>query len=241
MNKKHLFQNADKTLDGLKNLPKGKNLIRYRNCETENNYIRQKGFINMFNAWFLWEHFIHITKEGWCDLGFKVSLNSYSLIFKPCRRNNIMYTQICTFDIPWNKRSYDNPRWNWCLNHWCSIFLHLHKDLPANFGGAAKYFLRKILQSDGNVIYFVSDNWMTPSVKDFERQSRNTTDITYHIVGAAQKGTKNWLAAIFSLVSKHHWRSFLFWLDQTVTMLHYSKENFFSLIVEIFTINSCQY
>ena len=46
MNKKHLFQNADKTLDGLKNLPKGKNLIRYRNCETENNYIRKKGFIN---------------------------------------------------------------------------------------------------------------------------------------------------------------------------------------------------
>ena len=64
MSKKHLFQNADKTFDGLKNLPKGKNLICYRNCETENNYIRQKGFINMFNARFLWEHFIHITKEG---------------------------------------------------------------------------------------------------------------------------------------------------------------------------------
>ena len=37
------------------------------------------------------------------------------------------------------------------------FFLHLHKDLPANFGGVAKYLLRKILQRDRKVIHFVSD------------------------------------------------------------------------------------
>ena len=35
--------------------------------------------------------------------------------------------------------------------------LHLHKDIPVNFGGVAKYLLRKILQRDGKVIHFVSD------------------------------------------------------------------------------------
>ena len=33
----------------------------------------------------------------------------------------------------------------------------------------------------------------------------------------------------------------MFRLDQTVTILYYSKEKFFSLIVEVFAINFCQY
>ena len=68
-----------------------------------------------------------------------------------------------------------------------TFFLHLHKDLPANFGGVAKYLLRSILQRDGKVIHFVSDKWITPSIKDCERQSRNAADISYHITSAAQK------------------------------------------------------
>ena len=40
-------------------------LTCYRNWEAGNNFIRQKSFISMFNAQFVWEHFIHIvTKEG---------------------------------------------------------------------------------------------------------------------------------------------------------------------------------
>ena len=30
----------------------------------------------------------------------KVSINSYSHIFQPCRWNDVKYTKICTFDIP---------------------------------------------------------------------------------------------------------------------------------------------
>ena len=78
------------------------------------------------------------------------------------------------------------------------FFLHLHKDLPANFGGVAKYLLRKILQREGKVIHFVSDKWIAPSIKDCERQSRNATDISCYIVGAAQKRLTNWLAALRS-------------------------------------------
>ena len=76
------------------------------------------------------------------------------------------------------------------------FFLHLHKELPANFGGVAKYLLRKILQRDGRMIHFVSDKWITPSIKDYERRSRNATDISYHIIGVAQKRPTSWFAAV---------------------------------------------
>ena len=41
------------------------------------------------------------------------------------------------------------------------------------------------------MIHFVSDKWITPLIKDCERQIRNATDISYHIVGAAQKRPTN--------------------------------------------------
>ena len=45
---------------------------------------------------------------------------------------------------------------------------------------------------------FVSDKWITPSVKDCEKQSRNATDISYHIVVAAQKRPTNWVTTLCS-------------------------------------------
>ena len=79
-----------------------------------------------------------------------------------------------------------------------TFFLHLHKDLSANFGGVAKYLLRSILQRDGKVIHFVSDKWITLSIKDCERQSRNAADISYQITSAGQKRLINWLTALLS-------------------------------------------
>ena len=55
---------------------------------------------------------------------------------------------------------------------------------------SAEYILMRILQRDGKVIHFVCGEWITPSVKHCERQSRNATDIGYHIVGAAQAANK---------------------------------------------------
>ena len=49
------------------------------------------------------------------------------------------------------------------------------------------------------MIHFVSDKWITPSIKDCEKQSRNAIDISYHFVGAAQKRPTNWLAALRSI------------------------------------------
>ena len=122
-----------------------------------------------------------------------------------------------------------------------AAFFLLHKDLRANFVGVEKHLLRKILQRERKVIHFVSDKWITPSIKDCERQSRNAIDISYHIVGATQKLPISWLAVLCSSSFKTSLVEFLVLAWSTVTMLHYSKKKLFLLIVEIFAINSCQY
>ena len=53
---------------------------------TQKITVSRKSFISMFNARFVWDHFIHIViKKGWYGPSAKVSLNSCSLIFKSYR------------------------------------------------------------------------------------------------------------------------------------------------------------
>ena len=79
-----------------------------------------------------------------------------------------------------------------------AFFLHLQKDLPATFAGVAKFLLKKLLQKEGKIIHFVSDKWIKPSIKDCERESRNSTDVSCYITGANQKRPTNWLLALRS-------------------------------------------
>ena len=37
------------------------------------------------------------------------------------------------------------------------------------FGGIARSILNQIMGLSGNVIHFVADKWLTPSIKDIER------------------------------------------------------------------------
>ena len=161
-------------------------LICYRNWETENNCIQLKSFISILNARFVCEHFIHIvTKEGWYGSSAKVSFNFCSLIFKPC------WTTLSTpKSEPQMKLMFKS-----LMQHFLFTFARFS---PGNFGGIAKYLLRKILQRDRKVIHFVSDKWTTPSIKDCERQCKNATDVSYHSFGAAQKRPTNWFTALRS-------------------------------------------
>ena len=51
-----------------------------------------------------------------------------------------------------------------------AFLLWLHSNMPDSFGGVAKYLLQKLVNFHGNFIHFVTDKWMTPSIKDLERQ-----------------------------------------------------------------------
>ena len=77
-----------------------------------------------------------------------------------------------------------------------AFFLHLYTDLPAKFGGVARFLLRKILKREGQIIHFVSDKWITPSIKDSERDSRNAVVENFNITGPQQSRPGNWMSAL---------------------------------------------
>ena len=77
-----------------------------------------------------------------------------------------------------------------------SFFLYLQGNLPSTFGGVAKSILSKILNFNGNVIHYVTDKWITPSIKDSEREGRNSNDQSYEIKGPNQKRPSNWTDAL---------------------------------------------
>ena len=179
MNEKRLLKNAHKNLYTLKNLSKSKNL----------SHLLQKlrnRIMLMLNVRFVWEHFIHVV-----DMAQMVKYHLTPVSLYLSHVNWMMWSTpksalVITPDEI-DVQIID-----------ATFFLHLHKDLSANFGGVAKYLLRSILQRDGKVIHFVSDKWITLSIKDCERQSRNAADISYQITSAGQKRLINWLTALRS-------------------------------------------
>ena len=78
------------------------------------------------------------------------------------------------------------------------VFLHLHANLPGTFGGVVRFLLSRIMESVGLVIHFVSDQWITPSIKDSERESRAANVLAYQIKGSSQQRPSNWMAALKS-------------------------------------------
>ena len=77
------------------------------------------------------------------------------------------------------------------------FMLHLYSNLPNTFGGVAQYLLSKVVQSDGNTIHFVTDRWVTPSIKTSESELRGSaSSISYEITGSLQRRPQNWLLAL---------------------------------------------
>ena len=108
------------------------------------------------------------------------------------------------------------------------FFLHLYQNLPATFGGVARYLLGRILDVGGKTIHFVSDKWITPSIKDCERQARSTSSVSYQIKGAAQKRPGNWISALKNANFKESLVLFLLenWNDDDYLTLFQDKTLF---------------
>ena len=77
-------------------------------------------------------------------------------------------------------------------------FFHIHQNLLSTFGAIAKYFMFHLMKFDGYEIHFVSDKWVTPSIKDIERNSGGCTSFSYQITGPSQQRSSNWVAALNS-------------------------------------------
>ena len=48
----------------------------------------------------------------------------------------------------------------------------------------------------GNVIHYVTDKWLNPSIKDNERKNRESKSQKYEIKGPNQKRSSNWKEAL---------------------------------------------
>ena len=76
------------------------------------------------------------------------------------------------------------------------FFMHLQVNLPDTFGGVAKYLLTSLMKFDGKEIHFVTEKWVSPSIKDCERDNRGSSTMSYQINGIGQKRPANWLQAL---------------------------------------------
>ena len=53
--------------------------------------------------------------------------------------------------------------------------------------------LSNIMKAKGNVIHFIFDKWISPSVKDGERNDCVSVKISFQVTGSLQKRPSNWL------------------------------------------------
>ena len=56
--------------------------------------------------------------------------------------------------------------------------------------------MNQILGYSGNVIHFVADKSLTPSIKDIEQIDRDTVSTIYKISGSSQKRQTDWTVAL---------------------------------------------
>ena len=105
--------------------------------------------------------------------------------------------------------------------------LHLHNTLPVTFGGVARYLLCRIIDVEGEVV-LVSDKYVTPTIKDCERETRASTSIGYKITGPSKKRPSDWIAALRNSKFKESLITVLLesWMENDNTQLFRGKTLF---------------
>lgn len=78
------------------------------------------------------------------------------------------------------------------------LLLHLFVDLPLTFGKIAFHVLRKICQTKAKRVDLVFDTFVTPSIKDIERDRRSNSDrdVPFSITGPNKKRPSYFIKAL---------------------------------------------
>ena len=96
-----------------------------------------------------------------------------------------------------------------------SFFVYLQYNLPSTFGQVAKVILSNIMKAKGNVIHFIFDKWISPSIKDSERNDCASINTSCQVTGSSQKRPSDWLEAMKNTSFKISLNKFLveYWND----------------------------
>jgi hypothetical protein len=78
-----------------------------------------------------------------------------------------------------------------------TFLLHTQQNVPLAFGGIARIILQQLCQM-AEQVHLVCDTYVSPSIKDAERQRRGTREIVFNITGPDQNRPKDWQAALKS-------------------------------------------
>lgn len=105
--------------------------------------------------------------------------------------------------------------------------LHMLSDVPTTYGGLIKHLLNKMFKSQAKEIRLIYDTYLSPSIKDVERNRRmsNRQDV-YNIIGLDQKLPRNLHQALQSESFKTKFVNFF------VTTLQNYGSNFYSCFNE---------
>ena len=97
------------------------------------------------------------------------------------------------------------------------FFMQLQVNLSDTFGGIPRYLLRNLMNHDCQEIHFSAYKWVSPSIKDCERDQRGNSSMTYRIKEVGQKRPGNWLQALRSSSFKKSLIEFLIkvWSDDS--------------------------
>ena len=67
------------------------------------------------------------------------------------------------------------------------FFMHLQVNLPGNFDGVPRCILAQLTKFQSKLIHFVSDKWISPSIKEIAREGQSEVTFSYCIKGPGQK------------------------------------------------------
>ena len=92
------------------------------------------------------------------------------------------------------------------------FFLHLLQDLPETYGSISRFILKRICTLRASRIDVVFDKFVTPSIKDSERDHRAhgaAINVAFEILGSSQKRPNNFREALRNNQFKEAFISFL--------------------------------
>jgi len=88
------------------------------------------------------------------------------------------------------------------------FLLHTLLNLPPTFGGVAEVILRRLCEMSPRTD-LVCDTYITPSIKEAERNRRGSEEMTFAVTGPEQKRPQNWQTALQSCSFKAGFLRFL--------------------------------
>ena len=93
--------------------------------------------------------------------------------------------------------------------------------MPSTLGQVAKVIFSDIMKAKETVIHFIFDKWISPSIKNNERNDCAAVNTSFQVTDSSRKRPSNWLEAMKNTSLKISLNKFLVenWIDNSLVDL----------------------